>query len=204
VIALPDLDVDTAASYLIALVLPALDAVVPLVPSETAVVGLGVTTAGETDPRLAVLVVLAAAGAFVGDNLSYMIGRRFGPWVDKRWFSGPRGKRRRAWAERTLHRHGARLIVVCRFVPGGRTAVTLTCGLTGYGIRSFRVATAAAGAIWATYAFLLGRLGGRAFEDRPWLGLLLALGLAAAVTVLVELGRRLGARRRPTADSPPT
>jgi hypothetical protein len=44
--------------------------------------------------------------------------------------------------------------------------------------------------VWACHAFFLGRLGGEAFEDRPWLGLLLALGLAVAVTVLTEVARR--------------
>jgi hypothetical protein len=34
-----------------------------------------------------------------------------------------------------------------------------------------------AATVWASYAFFLGRLGGKAFEDRPWAGLLLALGL---------------------------
>jgi len=37
-------------------------------------------------------------------------------------------------------------------------------------------ATACAAIIWASYAFFIGRLGGQAFEDKPWIGLLLAFG----------------------------
>ncbi len=184
------LDVSSPASYLVALVFPALDALLPVVPSETAIVALGVVSAGRADPRIAVLIGLAACGAFIGDNVNYLLGRWFGPAVTRRFLSGERGMRQRAWAERSLNTYGARLIIACRFIPGGRTAVTLTCGLVGYRQRSFVIATAVAAVIWASYAFLAGRLGGRAFEDKPWAGLLLALGLVLVVSVIVEVLRR--------------
>jgi membrane protein DedA with SNARE-associated domain len=76
---LTSLQIDAPLSYLIAVVLPALDAIFPVLPSETAVIALGVAAAGSADPRIALLVTCAAAGAFLGDNLSYLIGRRFGP-----------------------------------------------------------------------------------------------------------------------------
>lgn len=185
------LAVGSALSYAVAVLVPALDALIPLLPSETVVIALGVATAGSADPRIGVLVTLAAFGAFLGDNAAYLIGRRFGPAVERRLLAGERGKRRRAWAQRSLDRFGARIIVACRFVPGGRTAVTLTCGLVRYPRRKFITATACAGIVWASYAFLLGRLGGKVFENKQWLGLLMALGLALAVSVLVEGARRL-------------
>jgi membrane protein DedA with SNARE-associated domain len=158
-------------------------------------------------------VALAGLGAFLGDNAAYLLGRRFGPAVDRRLFAGKRGAARRAWAERSLSRFGTRILIVCRFIPGGRTAVTITCGLIGYPRRRFLGATAGAGLLWASYAFFLGRLGGQAFEDRPWVGLLLALGLALAVSVLIDVGRRAwrwyartrarSAGRPPEPDFPP-
>jgi membrane-associated protein len=187
---LTQLTVASPVSYLLALLVPALDAVIFVLPSETAVIALGVATAGSTDPRIGVLVALAAAGAFLGDNGAYWLGKHLGPVVGDRVFGGAGGARRRAWAERALRRFGARIIVACRFIPGGRTAVTLTCGLIGYPRRSFVPATAWAAALWASYAFFVGRLGGRAFEDRPWAGLLLAAGIVTAVSLLIEAARR--------------
>jgi membrane-associated protein len=202
VVSLSDLQVDSGLSYLIAFTVPALDAIVPVLPSETAIVALGVATAGSVDPRIGLLVAIAAFGAFVGDNLSYLIGARCGPLVERVFFSGDSGARRRAWAERTLATRGAGLILVCRFIPGGRTAVTLTCGATHYRLRTFRLATAAAGVIWATYAFLIGRIGGKAFEGKPWLSLGLALGMALTISGIVELARRVPGwlRRRATSS----
>jgi membrane-associated protein len=190
------LQVDSPVSYLVAVILPALDAVLPVVPSETAVIALGVATAGSTDPRIALLVACAAAGAFLGDNLSYLLGRRFGPAVERRFFSSPKGKATRDWAERSLRRFGIQLVIVCRFIPGGRTAVTLSCGLTGYPRRRFAAGTAVAAVIWALYAFWIGRLGGRAFEDKPWAGLIIAFGLTILISGVIEGVRRLVARRR--------
>jgi len=193
-----ELDVTSLTSYLIAFILPALDALLPIVPSETAIITLGVATAGSTDPRIGVLVVLAAAGAWCGDNFNYLLGRWFGPWVVRRFLSGEKGTKQRAWAERSLDHYGWRLIIACRFIPGGRTVVTLTCGLVGYNHRSFMSATAVSAAIWSSYAFFIGRLGGKAFEDKPWAGLLLALGVVLAVSLLVEAYRRLRGRRTRT------
>jgi membrane-associated protein len=197
------LQVGSAISYLIAVALPALDAIFPVLPSETVVIALGVATARSTDPRIALLVACAAAGAFLGDNLCYLLGRRFGPAVQRRFFATPKGTRARAWAERSLRRFGMQLIVVCRFIPGGRTAVTLTCGLVGYPRRRFIAATAVAALIWALYAFLIGRIGGRAFEDNPWAGLGLAFGASIAISAVIEAIRRLRNRGRPSGDFEP-
>jgi membrane-associated protein len=198
--ALDSLQVTSVLSYLIAVIIPALDAIIPVLPSETVIIGLGVATAGSTDPRIALLVACAAAGAFLGDNLSYLVGHRFGPWVDRRFFAGEKGKRRRAWAERSLERYGMQLIIVCRFIPGGRTAVTLCCGMIGYQRRRFVVATAVAHATWALYSFFIGRLGGRAFEDKPWAGLLVSFGITIAISGLIELIRRIRASHRTRAS----
>ncbi len=206
---LSQLAVASPVSYLIAFLVPALDAIIPVLPSETIVIALGVATVGSADPRIAVLVVLAACGAFAGDNLAYLIGRRFGPAARRRLFGSERGERRLAWAARVLDRFGIWIIIACRFIPGGRTAVTLSCGMIGYRRRSFVAATACAGGMWAAYAFFIGRLGGRAFADKPWAGLLLALGVALVLSVQVQVlrwtrpWRVLGwFRRRGSAGSP--
>jgi membrane protein DedA with SNARE-associated domain len=187
---LSQLDVSSPVSYLVAVFVPALDAILPVLPSETAIIALGVATAGSEDPRIGLLVLLAALGAFIGDNVNYLIGRYFGPAVERRFFSSEKGQARLAWARKALDRFGARIIIGCRFIPGGRTVVTLTCGLVRYQRRSYVIATACAAIIWASYAFFIGRLGGQVFEDKPWIGLLLAFGAAVAISVVIEVLRR--------------
>jgi membrane protein DedA with SNARE-associated domain len=183
------LQVGSLVSYLIAFGLPCFDAVVPILPSETVIIAFGVASAGSSDPRIFLILLCAAVGAWAGDNLSYLIGWRFGPWATRRFFSGEKGAARLDWAERSLHRFGIGLIIVCRFIPGGRTAVTLSCGLIRYSWRRFAVATAVAAVIWASYAFFAGRIGGKAFQDMPVVGFAVAFGGVLVISGLVELIR---------------
>ena len=64
--------------------------------------------------------------------------------------------------------------------------------------RSFILATASAGAIWAASVFFLGRLGGKAFEGKPWAGFLLAFGVALAASAVIQILRRARSSRRPS------
>jgi hypothetical protein len=53
-IGLSQLGVSAPLWYLAAFWIPLLDAIVPILPSEAAVIALGVTTSGSADPRIAV------------------------------------------------------------------------------------------------------------------------------------------------------
>jgi membrane-associated protein len=177
-------------TYLVVLAFAALDPLFPFVPSETSVIAAGVL-AGAGELSLGLVLAAAAAGAFLGDNSSYGFGRTAGQRLTRPLFRGEKGRARRRWAERTLARRGGSVIVAARFVPGGRTAATLTAGVTRMRWTRFLRFAGLAAVLWATFAAGLGYLGGRAFEEQPWLGLASALAVAAAIAVGVELARRL-------------
>ena len=181
-------------AYAVAFVFALLDALLPVVPSETVVITAGVVAA---TGRLSLPLVIAAAacGAFAGDNLAYYLGHRFGPYAKNRFFRGEKGRKTIRWTERQLTERGGELVLVARFIPGGRVAVTLSAGASGYPWPRFAVFDALAAVIWASYAAILGFFGGKAFERTPWAGLLLALAIAFAVTGALELGRAYVRRR---------
>jgi membrane protein DedA with SNARE-associated domain len=187
-------------AYGIVFLLAFLDVLVPVVPSEASVITAGVV-ASAGGLYLPLIIVAAACGAFLGDNTAYLIGRRFGTRATKRFLHGGKGEKTLAWAERQLTLRGGELIVVSRFIPGGRTAVTLAAGTLAFPWRRFAVFDAVAALIWALYASLLGYFGGRAFENEAWKGLLLAFGLAFAVTGGVEVVRWF-LRRRSSRSAP--
>jgi membrane-associated protein len=186
--------------YLVIMAVAAVDAVFPVVPGETVVITAGVFAAGG-EPQLVGVIVSAALGALVGDHVSYAIGRAGGP---QRLARLPPDSRRRAssdWARRALARRGGLILTSARYIPGGRTAVTLTMGAVGYPLRSFFLYDALACATWGTYGGLIGYFGGLAVDRNPVTGLVAGLGISLAVTGLFEAARwaRRRARARATA-----
>ena len=181
---------ESPLTYGVVFLVSALDAFFPLVPSETAVIAAG-TLAGSGGLLLWVVIPAAAFGAFVGDNVSYGLGAVFGERAAKRLFSGERGRRRLRKAQRLLDRYGALVIVLARFIPGGRTATTFAAGTLDMTWRRFLLYDAIAATVWALYAGMIGYLGGSAFREDVWKALALGFGLALAVTAAIELVRRL-------------
>jgi membrane-associated protein len=187
-------------TYAVIFLFALLDVLIPIVPSETAVITAGVV-AGAGDLSLPLVILAAAAGAFAGDNIAYFLGRYLGDRISHRIFKGEQGEKRLAWAEEQLRRRGGELIITARFIPAGRTLVTLTAGGLGMPWKRFALFDVAAGLTWALYASLLGYIGGKAFEHRPWVGLLLAVGIAFAVGGTIELVRHVRGRRKRARES---
>jgi membrane protein DedA with SNARE-associated domain len=203
---------DIAASpwfYLVIYVVAVFDSIIPIVPSETTVI-IGGVSAGLDPPekRLGLVILCAALGAFCGDNLAYLIGARAGPRIERR--AGEKTQKRLLWAHHQLAKRGGMLLITARFVPGGRTAVTVTSGITRQPWRRFAFFIAIAAVIWASYAALLGYIGGKSFEDNHTLAFVFAFVVAVSISLLIELVRHLRERAKRRAgeaelhdDAPP-
>jgi membrane protein DedA with SNARE-associated domain len=179
--------------------LAALDAFVIVLPSEGAVITAGVFAA-TGGPELLPIMAAAAAGAMAGDHFSYALGRRYGTrFVDR---LPDHGRRRTAfdWAGNALQQRGGTALVVARYVPGGRTAVTLTTGAIRFPFTAFVRYDALAAVSWAVYCALVGYIGGTAFEENPLYGVLLGIALALTLAASLELIR--ARRSRPAGSAP--
>ncbi len=178
------------------------DAVVPVVPSETAVI-VGGVAAGFGEIGLWSVILAAALGAIAGDSLAYQLGQRTGDFLRRR--SHGRALRRFGWAQRALRDRAALFIVTARFIPGGRTAVTFASGVTRLPRSRFTALVVLAGVVWATYAALLGFVFGRRFQENHTQAFIWAFGSALALVALAELVRWM-LNRRPgeLADDEPS
>ena len=180
---LTDVVASSPWAYAIVAAVAALDAVLPIVPSEATLIAAG-AFAGAGELSLTLVIAAGAAGAFVGDSASYGIGRSARGHV-------ARGPVRAA--ERVLGTRGGLVLIVARFIPGGRTAATLAAGMTMAAGRFARLAAAAA-VIWGVYGAALGYAGGRTFEEEPWKGVVVGVSLAAALALILEAHRALARR----------
>jgi membrane-associated protein len=184
-------------TYVVVALFVVADAVFPLVPAELAVVSASVLAAGG---RLALpaVIVATALGAVAGDGLAYLLGRGAGRLGVGRLIRHPRGRRALVWATRHLDRRAVPVLVSGRFIPGGRTATTVTAGFLRVRPPVFLLAAAVGGTLWATYAGGLGYAAGRASERHPWIAVLAAVAALTLATATAEFARRLAARRART------
>lgn len=165
-----------------------LENVVPPVPSEV-IMGLGGIAAGQGKMNFALLVLVGTAGCILGNLFWYEIGRRYGyrrlrPAIDRwgRWLT-------MEWedVERLrgfFDRWGGVTVFVFRFLPIGRTVISIPAGLLQMPRWRFVIYTAAGSAIWNSVLVGAGYWLGTSFEtiDR-WI----APGVIAVVVVALVL-----------------
>jgi membrane protein DedA with SNARE-associated domain len=185
--------------YLAICAFAAIDGFFPAVPSESLVVSAGVFAA-TGEPNVFAVIGVAAAGAFAGDHISYMIGHTAGGRLLERAKPGSRKAAALERGGKLLDERGGTILIVCRYIPGARTAITLTAGAVRYPLRTFSTFDGIAALSWGTYSAMIGYVGGAAFEEEPLKGLALGLGLALTVALLVEVVRHV--RRRPAPCTP--
>ena len=169
------------------------------IPGETALITAAVL-ASRGKLSIELVIVLAAAGAIVGDNIGYVIGRKGGRWLLER---PGRFHRQRLEVLRTgepfFERHGPKAVFFGRFVLGLRVWASWLAGATRMHWRSFVVWNALGGICWATaiglLAYFLGSSAGNAVETFGIFGLIAAV---VAIASAVLLHRR--ARRRSSSE----
>jgi membrane protein DedA with SNARE-associated domain len=178
---------DSPVTYLVIFALCAIDPLLPILPAEAAVTAASVL-AGQGQLSILAVMLAAGLGAFVGDNVVYWIGRSAGrPLVDKVL----RGRTDRLEVvEERFRRSGGVLIVIGRFIPGGRTAVAVSAGVLHFSWPRFLAWDAFAAVIWAFQAALPGYIGGVVVEDRPWLAMIVGFGLSLLLGTSIALGHR--------------
>nr|WP_231700759.1 DedA family protein [Arthrobacter sp. zg-Y750] len=162
-----------------------IDGFFPPVPSESLVVALASLAAGGAGANIWLVIPAAALGAFLGDNLAYLIGRwigteRFG------WMRRPKMRKSFAWARYELDKRSVSLILVARFIPVGRVVVNLTAGATGFPRRRFVTLTGISGVVWAAYSVAIGAIAGAWFDEHHLLGVVVGVCGALVLGLIVD------------------
>jgi membrane-associated protein len=183
---------DSPLTYLVILALAAIDAFFPVVPAETIVTAAAVL-AGQGQLNIVWVMIAAGLGAFIGDNISYWIGRLAGRPIVERVLRG--NVERLEGVERQFEKRGGIFIIVGRFVPGGRTMISVSAGIIHYSWPKFLLFDAIAAVIWAVQASIPGYIGGALIQDKPWLAMIIGFALSAAVALSMAGGQHWWERR---------
>ncbi len=168
---------------------------IPL-PGETALIAFAVL-ASQGHHSIVSVIVFAAAGAIVGDNLGYwLIGRLGGRALFARWkWLNRYADRFLPAAERIMERHGAKTVFFGRFIAILRFTAAWVAGIGRMHWWKFLFWNALGGIIWATSVGLVAYYSGKAAADAiQRYGYFVAAGVAV-LTVLVLIGLRVFSRR---------
>src|ERR1700689_3113148 len=120
------------------------------IPGETALIAAAVL-ASQGKLQIEIVILLAAGGAIVGDNIGYLIGRKGGRWLLER--PGPFPRQRQEVlrvGEPFFDVHGPKAVFFGRFVLGLRVWASWLAGATRMRWRSFALWNALGGITWAT------------------------------------------------------
>jgi membrane protein DedA with SNARE-associated domain len=168
---------------------------IPL-PGETALIAFGVL-ASQGHQSIVWVIVLAAAGAIVGDNLGYwLIGRLGGRELFERWrFLRRYSERFLPAAERLMRKHGGKTVFFGRFITVLRYTAAWVAGIGRMPWWKFLFWNAAGGICWATAVGLVAYYAGHAAADAiQRYGIYAAGGIIVAL-LLVFVATHYGKKR---------
>lgn len=181
--------------YVVIAAIAFLDSMVPIVPSETAVI-LGGIAAGQGHLNLIAVIACAAAGAALGDNTAYAVGEHYSDRIQAWYAKKPKRSKQLEWAKQQLLTRGGSLLVTARFIPGGRTVITVSSGITRQPRRRFVIFVILACILWASYGAILGFAAGEKFKDNHTKAFVIAFIAALAFSGLLEVVRHFLKKRK--------
>jgi membrane-associated protein len=170
-------------------------------PGETALV-LAAVLASQGKLEIWLVILIGIASAIAGDNLGYLLGRRFGREVALRrgplWHHRVQAVR---YGDRFFERHGSKAVFLARWVALVRFAAAWLAGINRMPFRVFFFWNALGAITWAITYGLVGYYAGEAGA-----GVLARFGIAGAVILIllvigIPLFGAIRRRRRVRADA---
>ena len=174
----------------------------PILPGDSLLFAVGLFIAeGSIDLNIAVACLALTVVAFLGNVVGYEIGRavgaplyeRDGRLLKKKYFDDTHA---------FFDRHGAKALVLGRFVPIVRTFVTVVAGVGKMDRRHFFLWSGVGALLWAVGVTLAGYFLGQAspvLQEPLEAAILLIVAVSVIPMVLESLKHRREARRVPAA-----
>ena len=168
----------------------------PILPGDSLLFSIGLFIArGDIDVNIWLACLILSAAAFLGNVTGYEIGRavgaplyeREGRFLKKKYFDQTHA---------FFEKHGAKALIIGRFVPIVRTFITVVAGVSRMDRRHFFVWSAVGAVLWATGLTLLGHaLGGVQFiHDHLEAAILLIVAFSVLPMVFEFLRHRSATR----------
>ncbi|WP_020664131.1 DedA family protein [Amycolatopsis benzoatilytica] len=169
---------------------------VPLLPTEVTLLGMGIAAAQHGTP-LAVVIAVASVGCLLSDQALYALGRFGGARVLSRLTRRRKLAAGLEWLDGRLQRHPRPVLVVARWLPSGGTVGALLAGSLKWRFSEFLTASAVGVLLWTSYVAILGYAGGQLIAEPGF-----SMALSLAVALLLGTAITFGIRRNSTSPVP--
>ena len=146
-----------------------------------------------------IIVTGCFAAAVAGDQVGYLIGRRYGPALFRRPESRFFHKRNVERAHAYFNDHGPKTVVLARFVPVVRTFTPVVAGVGEMDYRRFTTFNVLGGFLWAVGVTTLGYVLGQSVPDidrylLPIIGLIVLVSFIPVARELLKVRRQAKAQ----------
>jgi undecaprenyl-diphosphatase len=156
-----------------------------LFPGETILLAAGFF-ASQGHFSLTLVIFFAATGAITGDNLGYLLGRGLGrPFIERYGRDLFLTRERIEAGEKFYQKHGAKTVLIARFVSGLRVFAAFFAGMSRMRWQTFFAYNSAGALLWATAISLIGYFFGHSWVlIEKWVG---RAGLFITVIIMVGI-----------------
>ena len=124
-------------------------------PGDSVLFSAGIVTAARDDVNIVILAGGVFLFAFLGDQIAYVIGRKWGrPYLERR--NSPRMQRLIARSDAFYNRYGWWAVVIARYIPWVRTFVPVQAGIAKMNYYKFLAANFVGAVFWGILITLAG------------------------------------------------
>jgi len=174
------IDISQNLGYPVLFILVMVESMGVPVPGETAIILAGLA-ANEGRLSIALVILVAAAAAIVGDNIGFEIGRRGGrTLLERPGRLGGQRKRVLEMGDPFFEKHGSKAVFFGRWITGLRFWAAWLAGASEMRRSTFVIWNAAGGIGWATTVGLAAYFGGKAVKH-----VISTVGLYGGIAVVV-------------------
>ncbi len=163
--------------------------------------------AAKGDLNIAVVLVGCFLAAVIGDQVGYAFGKKVGPSIFRRENSKLFKQEYVQRADEFFEAHGAKTILLARFVPVVRTFVPILAGVGKMKYRTFLTYNVIGGLVWAvgvtSLGYLLGEQIGEKNIDKYLLPIIFVIIVVSVLPAVIEVlrHRRKAARALTAAEA---
>lgn len=153
-------------------------------PGDSILFAAGLIAGSRDDINIVFLIFVIFLGAFIGDQVGYVLGRKYGrAYLERR--DSPKIKKMIARSEDFYAKYGWSAVILARFYPWIRTFMPPIAGLGKMNYYKFLAANALGALIWGVGITLLGYYAASipALKDSSRLVALFFIVLTIAITI---------------------